>query len=65
MPKMKSNRGAAKRFRRTGTGKLVRMRACKSHILTKKNRKRKRRLRTATEASSADVRRVRRMLPGS
>ena len=65
MPKMKSNRGAAKRFRRTGTGKLVRMRACKSHILTKKKRKRKRRLRTATLASQADVRRVRRMLPGS
>ncbi len=65
MPKMKSNRGAAKRFRRTGTGKLVRMRACKSHILTKKNRKRKRRLRTATQASGADARRVRRMLPGS
>ena len=65
MPKMKSNRGAAKRFRRTGTGKLVRMRACKSHILTKKNRKRKRRLRTATQASGADAARVRRMLPGS
>lgn len=65
MPKMKSNRGAAKRFRRSGTGKLVRMRACKSHILTKKNRKRKRRLRTATLASRADARRVQRMLPGS
>ena len=65
MPKMKSNRGAAKRFRRTGTGKLVRMRANKSHILTKKKRKRKRRLRTATAASGADVRRLRRMLPGS
>ena len=65
MPKMKSNRGAAKRFRKTGTGKLVRMLAYKSHILTKKNRKRKRRLRTATQASKADVRRVRRMLPGT
>lgn len=65
MPKMKSNRGAAKRFRRTGTGKLVRMRACKSHILTKKKRKRKRRLRTRTRAAASDVRRVRRMLPGS
>ena len=41
MPKMKSNRGAAKRFRRTGTGRLRRMRACKSHILTKKKKKRK------------------------
>lgn len=65
MPKMKSNRGAAKRFRRTGKGKLVRMRAYKSHILTKKNRKRKRRLGTKTLASGADVRRVRRMLPGT
>ena len=65
MPKMKSNRGAAKRFRRSGSGKLMRMRAYKSHILTKKNRKRKRRLRTGTKASSADARRVRRMLPGS
>ncbi len=65
MPKMKSNRGAAKRFRRTGKGKLVRMRAYKSHILTKKKRKRKRRLRTRTLASEADARRVRRMLPGT
>ncbi len=64
MPKMKSNRGAAKRFRRTGSGKLVRMRAYKSHVLTKKNRKRKRRLRTRAEASAADASRVRRMLPG-
>ncbi len=65
MPKMKSNRGAAKRFRTTGKGKLVRMRANKSHILTKKKRKRKRRLRSATSASKADVARVRRMLPGT
>jgi len=65
MPKMKSNRGAAKRFRRTGSGRLMRMRAYKSHILTKKKRKRKRRLRTATTVSSADLRRVRRMLPGT
>ena len=65
MPKMKSNRGAAKRFRRTGGGKLVRMRAYKSHILTKKNRKRKRRLRSSTSASRADAARVRRMLPGT
>ena len=65
MPKMKSNRGAAKRFRRTGTGRLARMRACKSHILTKKSRKRKRRLRSSTSASKADLARVRRMLPGA
>jgi large subunit ribosomal protein L35 len=65
MPKMKSNRGAAKRFRTTGSGKLVRRRANKSHMLTKKNKKRKRRLGSATLASKADVARVRRMLPGS
>ncbi len=64
MPKMKSNRGAAKRFRRTGSGKLARMRAGKSHILTKKNRKRKRRLRSSAAAAGADRKRVRRMLPG-
>jgi large subunit ribosomal protein L35 len=65
MPKMKSNRGAAKRFRTTGSGKLVRRRANKSHMLTKKSKKRKRRLGSATLASKADVARVRRMLPGS
>lgn len=63
VPKMKTNRGAAKRVRRTGKGKLRRMRAYKSHILTKKSRKRKRRLRSATLVSSADERRLRRLLP--
>jgi large subunit ribosomal protein L35 len=48
MPKMKSHRGAKKRFKVTGTGKVKRMRAYKSHILTKKSAKRKRRLRQAT-----------------
>ncbi len=65
MPKMKTNRGAAKRVRRTGRGKLRRMRAYKSHILTKKTRKRKRRLRSATVVSSADERRLRRLLPNT
>jgi len=65
MPKMKTNRGAAKRFRKTGSGKLARRRAYKSHILTKKNRKRKRRLGSGTLVSKADARRVRRMLPGT
>ena len=65
MPKMKSNRGAATRIRKTGSGKLARMRAYKSHILTKKNRKRKRRLRSKTTASKADTARIRRMLPGT
>ena len=63
MPKMKTNRGTAKRVRRTGSGKLRRMRAYKSHILTKKTRKRKRRLRSATLASKADERKLRRLLP--
>lgn len=62
MPKMKSNRGAAKRLRKTGSGKIRRMRAYKSHILTKKDRKRKRRLRTATLVSKADEKRARRLL---
>ncbi|MBT8395967.1 MAG: 50S ribosomal protein L35 [Gemmatimonadetes bacterium] len=62
MPKMKTNRGAAKRMRKTGSGKIRRMRAYKSHILTKKDRKRKRRLRTATLVSKADEKRARRLL---
>lgn len=65
MPKMKTNRAAAKRLRRTGTGKLRRNRANKSHILTKKSTKRKRRLRKATLVSKGDEKRMRRMLPGS
>ncbi|MEX2528534.1 MAG: 50S ribosomal protein L35 [Gemmatimonadota bacterium] len=65
MPKMKTNRAAAKRMRRTATGKLKRHRANKSHILTKKTRKRKRRLRQATLVSKADSGRMKRLLPGS
>jgi len=65
MPKMKSNRGAAKRFRRTGTGKIRRQQAFHSHILTKKTRKRKRNLRKVTTVAAVDMRRVRRMLVGS
>ena len=62
---MKTNRGAAKRLRKTGTGKIRRMRANKSHILTKKSQKRKRRLRTATLVSKSDQKRMKRLLPGS
>lgn len=65
MPKMKTNRGAAKRLRKTATGRIRRRRAFKSHILTKKSAKRKRRLRQATLVSKADEKRVRRLLPGS
>ena len=62
MPKMKTNRGAAKRLRKTGSGKIRRMRAYKSHILTKKSQKRKRRLRSATLVAKADEKRARRLL---
>lgn len=48
MPKVKTKKAAAKRFKKTGTGKLARMKAYKSHILTKKSTKRKRNLRKAT-----------------
>ena len=54
MPKMKSHSGTKKRFRVTGTGKLVRGKAFKSHILTKKTTKRKRGFRQETIVSSAD-----------
>jgi large subunit ribosomal protein L35 len=64
MPKMKSHRGAAKRFRRTGTGKIVRARANKQHILTKKSSRRKRRLRKSALVSSAEHKRLQQMLQG-
>jgi large subunit ribosomal protein L35 len=63
MPKMKTNRAAAKRLKRTGTGKLRRRRANKSHILTKKTTKRKRRLRQATLVAKSDESRMNRLLP--
>jgi len=62
MPKIKTNRGARKRFRVTASGKIKRAKAYTSHILTKKSSKRKRKLRKSTEVSEADSRRVRRML---
>ncbi len=64
MPKMKSHSGAAKRFRKTGTGKIVRQKANKQHILTKKRTKRKRGLRQDDLIAAADRSRVKRMLPG-
>lgn len=63
MPKLKSNRAAAKRFKATGTGKVVRARAFKSHILTKKSPKRTRRLRQDVVVDSANMKHLRRMLP--
>jgi len=62
MPKMKTHRGAAKRFRLTGRGKIRRNKAYRSHILTKKSPKRKRNLRKAALVSDADTPLVRRML---
>lgn len=62
MPKLKSNRAAMKRFRKTGTGKVRRNKAYKSHILTKKTTKRKRGLRKASLVHPTDMKRVRRML---
>ncbi|MDR1292047.1 MAG: 50S ribosomal protein L35 [Clostridiales Family XIII bacterium] len=60
--KMKTHRGAAKRFRLTGSGKLKRNKAYKSHILNKKTAKRKRGLRKATTLTSADLTRIKRSL---
>ena len=62
MPKMKTNRSSAKRFRKSSSGKLRRRRAYHSHILTKKKSKRKRRLRKPTLVSKADTKRVKRLL---
>jgi len=62
MPKMKTHRGAAKRVKKTASGKLKRHRAYHSHILSKKSTKRKRRLRAATLVSPADAKVLARML---
>ena len=63
MPKLKSNRGAAKRFLRTGKGGFKRAQSHLNHILTKKSSKRKRHLRPLTTVAEADLKGVRRMLP--
>lgn len=65
MPKMKTKRAAAKRFKTTGTGKLMRMKAYKSHILTKKSTKRKRNLRKATTVDATNIKTMRKILPYS
>jgi large subunit ribosomal protein L35 len=62
MPKMKTHRGAAKRFKLTGTGKIMRRKAFKNHILEKKSPKRKRRLGRETEVTGGDRDRVERLL---
>jgi large subunit ribosomal protein L35 len=63
MPKLKTHRGAAKRFKKTAGGKIKRSKANKSHILTKKTTKRKRGLDTPTLVSDEDRRKIERMLP--
>ncbi len=63
MPKMKTKRAAAKRFRTSGSGKIMRRKANKGHILTKKSSRRKRRLSGAAEVSAADFKVVAPMLP--
>jgi large subunit ribosomal protein L35 len=63
MPKIKTNRAAAKRFKRTGTGKFVYNKSCASHILTKKSRKRKRRLRQSQISDRTNQRQLRLLLP--
>ena len=65
MPMQKTNRSAAKRFKKTGTGRYKRNKAFRSHILTKKSAKRKRQLRKPTLVSKADEKRVKRLLGGS
>lgn len=65
MPKMKTKRAAAKRFKVTGTGKLMKMKAYKSHILNKKSAKRKRNLRKPIEVDKTNAKMMKRMLPYS
>ncbi|MGE4647039.1 MAG: 50S ribosomal protein L35 [Arenicellales bacterium] len=65
MPKLKTNRGAAKRFTKTASGKFKRSQAFRNHILTKKSTKRKRQLREGLLVDAADQPAVRRLLPYS
>jgi len=63
MPKMKTHRGAAKRIKKTGTGKFKKAKAFKSHILEKKSAKRKRNLRKSNIVSASENKRLRVLLP--
>ena len=63
MPKLKTNRGAAKRFKTTWSGKIVRNKAFSSHILTKKTTKRKRNLRRSKLVDATNKKNVRRLVP--
>jgi len=64
MPKAKTNKSAAKRFKKTASGKLARRKALKGHLLTSKTRKRKRALRRKGMVDEADLKRMKRLLPG-
>ncbi len=63
MPKIKTNRSAAKRFKKTATGKIKRRKAYHTHILTKKSATRKRNLRKASLVSKADTKKINRLIP--
>lgn len=65
MPKMKTNSGAKKRFKKTGNGKIKRKKAYKSHILTKKSSKRKRQLGKDTLVDKADKKAIEKLIPYS
>ncbi|HER23717.1 MAG TPA: 50S ribosomal protein L35 [Candidatus Atribacteria bacterium] len=65
MPKMKTHKSSAKRFKVSSSGKIIRSKAYKSHILTKKTSKRKRNLRKATTVSSVEIKKVKVLLPYS
>ena len=64
MPKMKTHKGAAKRFKKTGSGKLKRWHAFHSHILTKKSSKRKMNLRSGALVADVDLKRMKRLVQG-
>jgi large subunit ribosomal protein L35 len=63
MPKLKTHKGASKRFKKTGTGKVVRHHAFSRHILTSKARSRKRKLKRAELADPSDQAKLKRMIP--
>ena len=63
MPKIKTNRAAAKRFRVTGSGKVKRNKGFKSHLLSSKGKKRKRHLRQGTLVSAVEAKNIRRLIP--
>jgi large subunit ribosomal protein L35 len=63
MPKLKTHKGASKRFKKTGTGKVVRHHAFSRHILTSKTRARKRKLKHGVVADEADQAKLKRMIP--